>query len=373
MSDANNLTMIWSSSSLAIPPIDLFDRQDLTMEASDVGITWASGAFVGCSTVSPLLVTRTGASSSAALLDQLADPTGRRLIHSVDGLEGEVLHPAPGLAAVVANVTDSAQAVAITDRYNEWVAGFVARNPGHFAGIGLIPSTGHSDAMSALRGAQKLGLRGVTLAHPPGGPGTSPGGEALEFFQQAAAHGTVICLNEAFGGVAPDVSPRIAAGEASAVAGFLLRLAFSGVLDAVPSIKLMLVNVEAGWLPHTLQNADLNYMRAAASRTVDLADPEALPSEYVRRMLWLSFHEDRYAVLDRNYFGEHHLLWGAALPTDGGDWPDDEEQAHRITAGLDQASRDRLLSENTLRLFGIGDAKPFAPQEISRFRLAVLR
>ena len=373
MSDTNNLTTIWSSSSHAIPPFGLFDRRDLRMEASDVGVTWTSGEFAGRSTISPLLVTRVGASSGAALLDQLADPAGRCLVQSVDGLEGEILHPVPGLAAVVANVIDSAQAVAITECYNEWVAGFVTSKPGHFAGIGLIPSTGLSDAMSALRSAQKLGLRGVTLVHPPGGPGTSPGGEALEFFQQAAEHGTVICLNEAFGGVAPDVSPRIAAGEAPVVAGFLPRFAFSGVPESIPTLKLMLVNVDAGWLPHTLQNADLNYMRAAASRTVQLADPEALPSEYVRRMLWLSFHEDRYAVLHRDYFGEHHLLWGAALPSDGGDWPDDEQQAHRMTAGLDQASRNRLLSENTLRLFNIGDAKPFAPQEISRFRLAVLR
>jgi predicted TIM-barrel fold metal-dependent hydrolase len=373
MSDTNNLTMIWSSSSYAIPPIDLFDRRDLAMAASDVGITWASGAFVGHSTISPLLVTRTGAASNQALLDQLADPAGRRLMQSADGLDGEMLHPAPGLVAVVANVTDSAQAVAIVDCYNEWISGFAASNPGHFAGIGLIPSTGLSDALSALRNAQRLGLRGVTLAHPPGGPGTSPGGEAVEFFQQAAEHGTVICLDEAFGGIAPDVSPRIAAGEAPAVAGFLPRFAFSGVSENAPSLKLMLVNVEAGWLPHTLQNADLNYMRAAASRTVELADPEALPSEYVRRMLWLSFHEDRYAVLHRDYFGEHHLLWGASLPTDGSDWPDDEEQAHRITAGLEQANRNRLLSENTLRLFNIGDAQPFTPREISRFRLAVLR
>lgn len=373
MSIKDNNLSIWSASSHAVPPADLFEPVGIAQETSDVGVTWSKEDFTARSTLSPQLVTRFGGGSGKNLLAELGDPAGRRRAQMVDGLGGEVLHPDPSLAAALVSIKDPQQAAAAMSLYNEWIAAFVAADPDHFVGIGLIPATGLDDALTALRNAQSSGLRGVTLLHSPGGPGTPPGGDAIEFWELADASGTVVCLNAAFGGIAPDTTPRIAAGEAPPVAGFLPRLAFSGVPDKARSLKLMLVNVEAGWLPHTLQNADLNYMRAAASRTVELADPDALPSEYVRRMLWASFHEDRYTVLHRDYFGEHHLLWGSAIPTDDSAWPDDEEQSYRITAGVSDETRRLLLSENTARLFGIGDAAPFAQNEVSRFRLAALR
>ncbi|MDO9487784.1 MAG: amidohydrolase family protein [Sphingomonadaceae bacterium] len=368
----SNIT-IWSASSHAVPSADLFRSVGVTLETSDVGVCWSNGNLTALSTLSPRLVTRFGGGSGERLLAELSDPAGRLRAQMVNGLAGEALHVDPSLAAVLTSIEDPQRAVTATSIYNEWIAGFVAADPGHFAGIGLIPATGIDDALTALRSAQASGLRGVTLLHPPGGPGTPPGGEALEFWELAAAGGTVVCLNAAFGGIVPDITPRIAAGEAPPVAGFLPRLAFSGVPDRARSLKLMLVNVEAGWLPHALQNADLNYLRAAASRAVQLSDPDALPSECVRRILWASFHEDRYAVLHRDYFGEHHLLWGSAIPTDDATWPDDEEQASRITAGLAHDTRRRLLSENAMRLFGIGEAAPFTQDEVSRFRLAALR
>ena len=53
----------------------------------------------------------------------------------------------------------------------------------------------------------------------------------------------------------------------------------------------------------------------APAGPVDLRREDALPSDYVRRHVFATFGEDRFAALSTRYFGPHHLLWSAALPT----------------------------------------------------------
>lgn len=365
---------LWSASSIALPPVDLIAATGLKLTIAATRLIWSEGNFNAASTLSPLLVTRFGGARGVeGLLATLSDPSGRRHMQEVDGLSGEVLHPEPALASALAAMNDIKRVERAVAVYNEWIGGFAASDPEHFVGVGIIPPTGLDAAMNALATAQRSGLKGMLLIHPPAGPGTAPGGDALAFWRRAAEGGTVISLNSAFGGAAPSVGPRICAGEAPAAGGFLSRLAFSGVSDEAKNLRLLLVNVEAGWLPHYLQNADLNYIRAVASRAVDLADPNALPSEYVRRSLWTTFHEDRFSVVHRDFFGEHHLMWGSALPTNDSNWPDDEQQVMRMCEGIATDSAQRLLADNVRRLFGIGNAPAFIAEEISAFRHPVLR
>jgi predicted TIM-barrel fold metal-dependent hydrolase len=234
-------------------------------------------------------------------------------------------------------------------------------------GVGQIPTTGLDDALRALRACQAAGLKAVALEHPPAGPGTAPGGDAEEFWELAGDR-IVVCLGSGFGlPPAPQQPPAVAAGQPPVVAGFLTRLAFAGIADLVPGLRILVANVDAGWLPYMLESADTNYRRAAASRAVSLGDENALPSEYVRRFTWTTFHQDRFAVVRRSFFGEHHLLWTASLPSYASDWPNDEQQAHQICEGLPEDARDRLLSENCRRLFGIDHAPSFTADEIGAF------
>ena len=95
----------------------------------------------------------------------------------------------------------------------------------------------------------------------------------------------------------------------------LTRLALTGIWDDVPDLRLVIAGVDAGWIPYVLEAADTNYLRTSASRPVDLRREDALPSDYVRRHVFATFGEDRFAALSTRYFGPHHLLWSAALPT----------------------------------------------------------
>ena len=210
------------------------------------------------------------------------------------------------------------------------------------------------------------------LSQPPAGAGTTPA-DGDEFWRQAGDR-TVVVLGPAWGGVtfAGRAAPKVAAGRPSSHVAMLTRLALTGIWDDVPELRMLIAGVDAGWIPYVLEAADTNYMRTAASRPVDLRREDALPSDYVRRHVFATFGEDRIAALSTRYFGPHHLLWSAALPTRSSRWPNDEEQAARVTAGLPTETRRLLLGDNCRRVFRLDGVEDFSDAQLADFDRAVL-
>lgn len=375
-------TPIWSGGSYAVAPATLWsDRGTAAPLRTPDALAWTARSGVGVAVrVSDRLTSALGRGAGvAAALDRLSTPVGRRSLQVRNGLDGEVL--LPDEAAIAAALADE-DAGAVRDAvsvYNEWIAGFAAADPSRYAGVGVIPPTGLADATAALQQCKSLGLRAVSLVQPPAGAGTAPGGDAAEFWE-IAGQDVVVCLGATFGEQAPSSSavahapaaPSVGAGRPPAMSGFLARLAFSGVADSVPGLRILLANAGAGWLPYVLESADTNYQRAAASRRVSLGDPDALPSEYIRRFTWTTFHEDRFAVLHRNVLGEAHLVWSSCAPGLDCDWPNDVEQAQRIVAGLPKDAAQRLLSGNCRSLFRVEDTPDFSAADVDGFERSSL-
>lgn len=355
----------WSAGSYAIPPRQVLEQVGIERTVCPDRVRLRKNDLIVTNRLSDRLLEHVPEAACEQQYATLSDPTGREYWQQRNGLAGEILHPDPGLASVVAAVDDKKLAVDICAAFNAWLADFVSTAPERHVGVGLIPPTGLRDALEALRTCQTGGLRGASLLQPPAGRNTAPGGDSMAFWQQAQA--TVICLGPNFGSTVVDDQPRIAAGRAPASSGFLTRMAFAGVADEAPNVRVQLTNVEVGWLPYNLEVADTNYERAAASRTVSLRDPQAKPSEYVRRFTWATVTADRFGVLARSFMGEHHLVWSTPFPMTGSNFPDDEQSCDVLALGLPEEAQRRLSSENCRRLYGLPGVVPFSVAEIDAF------
>ena len=253
--------------------------------------------------------------AEAEAVEILATAEGRLRAQDLDGLAGEVLLPDPALLDALLAADDAERQRAGIEAYNAWAATLQAKAPHRIVAVAQIPTTGLDAALEALGAAQAAGVRAVSLSRPPAGAGTTPA-DGDEFWRQAGDR-TVVVLGPAWDGVtfAGRAAPKVAAGRPSSHVAMLTRLALTGIWDDVPELRMLIAGVDAGWIPYVLEAADTNYMRTAASRPVDLRREDALPSDYVRRHVFATFGEDRIAALSTRYFGPHHLLWSAALPT----------------------------------------------------------
>ena len=80
-----------------------------------------------------------------------------------------------------------------------------------------------------------------------------------------------------------------------------------GVFDRYPTLKMVGVEVQAGWVPAVLAWWDDRYWR---NRSMTGCDLKMLPSDYFRRNWLVTFIIDRFAVKNREDVGvrKHHVV-----------------------------------------------------------------
>jgi predicted TIM-barrel fold metal-dependent hydrolase len=304
------------------------------------------------------------------VMPALYDPAERIKAQEADSVDAEIIYPYPGLWDAIKQLEDSQLKLACVRAYNDWVAEFSSYCPDRLLGLGKIPSTNVDDAREELRRCvEELNLRGVILEAWPA-VGTPPGDPVNDQFWDAVNEaGVPVSIHYALGlesvttpqsGVAPGLRPPMADAALPMVA--------AGVFDRFPNLKLVFAHGDAGWSLHWLEFTDINFVRQRHLNQYALQDPEALPSEYIRRHFWFTFHQDRTSVRNRDQFDTAHLLWSSNFPLDATDWPDNRQQAVRVTEGLPAQARRALLAENTARLYRLpGYEDGFAPASLSSF------
>jgi predicted TIM-barrel fold metal-dependent hydrolase len=298
-----------------------------------------------------------GAIAFSDVLPGLYDGAERLKLQDADSVDAEVIYPSPGLWDAIKQLDDTELQVACVRAYNDWIASFCATSPNRLIGVGKIPSSNLGDALDELERCLSLGLKGVVLDAWPGGSRDEP--EAADaFWSVVDGRHAPVSIHYGLGresvtappsGIAAGLNPPLADIGAASLAPLLA----TGVLDRYPNVRMVLAHANAGWAVHWLEFMDNLYIRGRhlESRKLPFADAEAVPSEYIRRHFWFTFHQDRSAIRTRHLLGASHLLWGSHFPLDATNWPDNREQAMRVTEELPTEDRQKVLGENVARLY----------------------
>jgi predicted TIM-barrel fold metal-dependent hydrolase len=186
----------------------------------------------------------------------------------------------------------------------------------------------------------------------------------------AAAQGTGIPLCSHIGGRAGAPYPDPARGAQLAyfalapfgIARPLTELVYCGALERFPGLRFAFAECRAGWIPFLVYWMD-RQMRERPHLAAR-SDLKLKPSDYVRRQITVTFEEDDVAgMLFRHpdSFLADIAIWGADYPHEQGIWPNADETIDRVFAGIDPATRRRVLFEHACEFFRIdGPADGFA-------------
>jgi predicted TIM-barrel fold metal-dependent hydrolase len=77
----------------------------------------------------------------------------------------------------------------------------------------------------------------------------------------------------------------------------------------------------------------------------------ALPSDYVRRQVHITFGADRAAILAREVTGVEPLLWASDYPHPEGTWPESQKAIERTFEGVPDAEIDAIVGLNARALY----------------------
>lgn len=303
------------------------------------------------------------------VLSGLYDPAQRVVAQDSDSVDAEVLYPSTGLWDAIKLSDDTEMKLAAAKAYNDWLAEFCAHAPDRFFGIAKVPTTSVSDAVAELQRATELGLTGAMLDAFPSGSRVGGSAEEDPFWEVVNDLQVPVSLHYGVGVDSASLPPGgIAPGLKPPMADAMLPMIAAGVFDRFPKVKIVFAHGDAGWALHWMEFFDINYVRQKHLAQYLLPDDDAVPSDYMRKFAWFTVHQDRSAVRDRHLIGEVHLMWGSHFPYDDSNWPDNRQQAIRLTDEVSAEARQALLADNVGRLYGLpGFEKGFTDEEVSLF------
>jgi uncharacterized protein len=288
-----------------------------------------------------------------------------------DGVDAEILFTHPSYPNHWRGIRDNGPYTAMVQAYNEYLAlEYCTVDPDRLIPIGVIPESGVDDAIAEMERCAKNGMRGVNLHRFPSGKGY-PTPEDDRFWA-VAVDLNVVVSGHTNGGTTrfsregpvfqytrtpkgaitgrDPVSLMVRFSGENAITP--LQMAFAGVLDRYPTLRVYWAETQIGWLPYSLSQIDDNYERSRywAERLWDLKPLERLPSEYLRDQYW-GFMNDPLGVELRHKIGVDRIIWGSDFAHASSDWPNSLRMIDSTFVGVPPAERDRILRDNVAELY----------------------
>jgi len=288
------------------------------------------------------------------------DPAARLADMDADGIHAQLLYPSVCEEGARMFGDDRALQLACVRAYNEWQLEFCAAGAGRLFGHAVIPASGVDDAVAELEWALRQGYRGVLVSLFPNGS-VDPAPQDDAFWARAAEAGVPVALHigsfHADGPVkqrrfeAAAVLPRAATSKSGAnTVPLVVRIIFSGLLERVPRLALLLVEANIGWIPAMLEQTDDMFLRYRWF-TDTVARMPTMPSRLFHRNIWATFMIDTVGMELRHRLNLDHLMWSTDYPHTGTDWPNSRVTIARLFRGIERADVKKMLHDNCKALY----------------------
>jgi len=288
------------------------------------------------------------------------DPAARLADMAADGVYAQLLYPSVCEEGARMFGDDRTLQLACVRAYNEWQLEFCAHASDRLFGHAVIPASGIDDAVAELEWALRQGYRGVLVSSFPNGS-VEPDAEDDAFWARAAEAGIPVALHigsfHADGPVKQRrfdpaaVLPRAATSKSGAnTVPLVARLIFSGLLDRVPALKVLLVEANIGWIPAMLEQTDDMFLRYRWF-TDTVASLPTMPSRVFHRNFWATFMIDTVGMELRHRLNLDHVMWSTDYPHTGTDWPNSRVTIARLFRGVERSDVKKMLHDNCKALY----------------------
>ncbi len=281
------------------------------------------------------------------------DPLARLAIQDEEGLVGEVIYPSAGM--VICQHPDLAYKKACFEAYNRWLATFCETDPKRLIGIGMAAIPSPEEGVRELEAIAAAGFKGVMLCGDP----------AFEDYDHAsygpvwdAAVDLGLPINfhiltgkDSYGMNVrgPQVIQQIVTVRGNQ--NIIMMMVLGGVFERHPKLRVIMVENDAGWLPHFCFRMDHAWERHRWSmETGKISRP---PSEYVNECVYATFQDDssvRYVIDAVNI---ERIMWASDFPHGDGTYPRSREVAEEVTRGMTAEQRRAVVYGNAASLYGL--------------------
>jgi len=127
---------------------------------------------------------------------------------------------------------------------------------------------------------------------------------------------------------------------------------FSGKLIQFPALKLAYSEGQIGWIPYALERADNTWEYHSNWTRAKETIPEP-PSTYYRGRIFGCFTNDAHGMASLAEVGEDNVCFETDYPHTDTTWPFTRDEVERMTAGLTDEQRYKVLRGNAIRMLDL--------------------
>lgn len=293
------------------------------------------------------------------------DPVARLKDMDLDGVKIEVLYPSMARNFYSLKGDETPLQKAGLQSYNDWMTDYCNTSPKRLIGLGLLSALDVDWSMEELKRCAKLGLKGVVL--PSGLPdGMCYGDDAYDPLWRLAQdmnypihfHINILQGRDRMAARLKVIS-KLQQGRNALrrtilePLNLLTDLVFGGVLDRFPKLPFVLAEYDLAWIQPFMNKLDGSLLRAR-SEAPDSPTIDALPSEQVRRQVYVTFQDDRAGVLAAESLDMiDNYMWASDYPHGGATWPHSKEVNQAQFQGIAKDIEQKLIWQNAAKFYGV--------------------
>lgn len=237
--------------------------------------------------------------------------------------------------------------------WNQWLSEFVSVAPERLLGVMQVPIWNIDEAIRELEWGRDNGLRAINFPAPRddypayNDPSYDP-------FWSAVEDSDLPLVCHVASGARPSITGPGALMIFATELQFYSRrsfgqMAFGGVFDRHPRLRVGFVEQRAGWIPEHLKELDSCYVDPRRDYSFK---PAKRPSDYWKENCFVgcSFMAHYEAQL-RHQMGLRTVLWGADYPHVEGTWQRTQLALRKTFAGIPEADVRAILEVNPARIY----------------------
>jgi predicted TIM-barrel fold metal-dependent hydrolase len=244
--------------------------------------------------------------------------------------------------------------------YNDWmVEEWCGASDGQLIPLCLIPLWDVDLAVAEVTRNAARGARAICFSEIPTHLGLPSihSGAWDPLFAVCEETRTVLCMHIGSSSKMPSASPDAPPSteimlscnnSMASMADFL----FSGVLVRYPELKLAYSEGQIGWIPYALERADNTWKYHQSWTRAEETIPEP-PSTYYRGRIFGCFTNDVHGMDSIEQVGEDNVCFETDYPHTDTTWPFAHEEVARMTAGLTDEQRYKVLRGNAIHMLDL--------------------
>lgn len=282
-----------------------------------------------------------------------------------DGVQVEILYPSMARNFYSLKGKETPLQLAGLQSYNDWINEYRLAVPDRLIAIGLLSPLDVEWSVGEIERCAKMGLKGVLL--PARLPAEmSYADPAFELIWQTLEdvdlplhfHINIVQGADRMAARLKDIgihqTGRNAVNRAILESiNLITDLVFGTVLDRHPRLKVVFAEYDLTWILPFITKMDGN-VRRAQSENPKTPPMKALPSEAIRRQVYITFQDDPAGLAGVAALGLlDNCLWASDYPHGGSTWPHSREILNAQLASLSDADAGKLVWGNAAKLYGL--------------------